>query len=262
MIDAIYNEVYNKTEIDTLLENIDLSNYYDKTEVDTLLTNTNLTASENIDITNNQISLTFPLKVNGEIVMNPRAYGIQFELYAATSGFAFLQNQQDGAQPRAIFNSLDKSVEFFGDLDIPNFYNKTEINSMLTGGSADLSNYYTKNEITGIVTDINNNHYTKAEVDDIDNELTTLILNTYTKTEIDTTLMTTYVSVAVLNNNFYDKTYLDNQFTSFPTIGYLNEHYKNSVEISNEYYDKTYLDNQFTNFATLSYLHEQYKNSV
>ena len=81
--------IYNKTEIGTLLENIDLSNYYNKTEVDTFLTNTNLTGSENIDITNNEISLTFPLKVNGEIVMNPRAYGIQFELYAATSGFVF-----------------------------------------------------------------------------------------------------------------------------------------------------------------------------
>ena len=63
--------IYNKTEIDTLLENIDLSNYYDKTEVDTLLTNTNLTGSENIGITNNHISLTFPLKVNGEIGFNP-----------------------------------------------------------------------------------------------------------------------------------------------------------------------------------------------
>ena len=94
---------YNKDEIYTLFEHIDLSNYYDKTEVDTLLTNTNLTGSENIDTTNNEISLTYPLKVNGEIVINPRAYGIQFEMYAATSGFAFLQNQQDGAQPIAIF---------------------------------------------------------------------------------------------------------------------------------------------------------------
>ena len=48
--------IYNKIEIDTLFENIDLSSYYDKTEVDTLLTNTNLTGSENIDITNNQNS--------------------------------------------------------------------------------------------------------------------------------------------------------------------------------------------------------------
>ena len=44
--------IYNKTEIDTLFENIDLNTYYDKTEVDTLLTNTNLIGSGNIDITN------------------------------------------------------------------------------------------------------------------------------------------------------------------------------------------------------------------
>ena len=97
-----------------------------------------------------------------------QGHGIQFGFYAATSGFAFLQNQQDGSQPIAIFNSLDKSVEFFGDLDIPNFYNKTEINSMLAGGSTDLSNYYNKTEVDAIVANINfsNNHYAKTEVDD------------------------------------------------------------------------------------------------
>ena len=172
--------IYNQTEIDTLFENIDLNNYYDKADVDTLLTNTNLIGSENIDITKIQISLTFPSKVHGEIVINPRAYGIQFELYAATSGFAFLRNQEDGSQPIAIFNSLDKSVEFFGDLDIPNLYNKTEINSMLAGGSTDLSSYYNKTKVDAIVANINcsNNHHTETEVDDIDNELSALILNT------------------------------------------------------------------------------------
>ena len=32
------------------------------------------TGSENIDITNNNISLQFPIKINSEIVLNPRAY--------------------------------------------------------------------------------------------------------------------------------------------------------------------------------------------
>ena len=70
------------------------------------------TGSENINITNNGISLTFPLKVNGGIVPNPRLNGY-FELYAGTSGITFLQNTVDGSQPMAIFNSIDKSVEFF-----------------------------------------------------------------------------------------------------------------------------------------------------
>ena len=45
--------IYNKTRICTLFENIDLSNYYNKAEIDTLLMNTNLTGSENLDITIN-----------------------------------------------------------------------------------------------------------------------------------------------------------------------------------------------------------------
>ena len=66
------------------------------------------------------MSLNLPLKINDEIVLNPRVNGY-FELYAGTSGITFLQNIVDGSQPIAIFSSLDKSVEFFGDLDIPNF---------------------------------------------------------------------------------------------------------------------------------------------
>ena len=194
---------------------------------------------------NNQISLTFPLKVNGEIIINPRAYGIQFELYAATSGFAFLQNQQDGAQPIAIFNSLDKSLEFFCDLDIPIVYNKAEIDAIAFNGN--LSNYYNKTEVDAIAANINfsNNHYTKTEVDTIvsnmnfsnvyftktevdaiDDELSALILNTYTKSKINTqltdymtssalseTLMNNYANITFIVDNFYDKAYLDNQFS-------------------------------------------------
>ena len=40
----------------------------------------NYTGSENIDITNNEISLNFPLKINDEIVMHPRAYGNVFDM--------------------------------------------------------------------------------------------------------------------------------------------------------------------------------------
>ena len=302
LISAIYNDTYAKTDnifevqkiramsanfpiiadavffYDGIMESLfefRAPNIYNKTEIDTFLTNTNLAGSENLDITNNEISLTFPLKVNGEIVMNPRAYGIQFELYAATSGFAFLQNQQDGAQPIAIFNSLDKSVEFFGDLDIPNFYNKTEIDAIAFNG--DLANYYNKTQVDAIVANINfsNNHYTKTEVDDIDNELSALILNTYTKTEVDTqltdyatisylqgnymtslaiteTLMNNYANITFIVDNFYDKTYLDNQFTlkvdvselaNLVTTEYINTKYTNTVDLTSIYYNKTETDN-------------------
>ena len=98
-----------------------------------------------------------------------------------------MQHSSVGSQPIVIFNSLDKSVEFFGDLDIPNHYNKTELDSLLA--NINLSDYYNKTEMDLIVSNIDlSNYYTKTEIDDIDNELSTLILNTYTKTEVDTLL--------------------------------------------------------------------------
>ena len=108
--------------------------------MDSLLANQIYTDSENIDITNNQISLACPLKVHGEIGIDPRAYGIQFEMYAGTSGFAFLQNQQDGGQPIAIMSSLDRPIEIFGDVDIPNHCNKTEVDAIVA--NSNLRNYY------------------------------------------------------------------------------------------------------------------------
>ena len=82
----------------------------------------------------------------------------------------FLQNINDGAQPVAIVNSLDRSCDLFGDVDIPDVYDKTEINAILANSTfSDLGNYYNKTEIDAIVSNINvrNNHYTKAEIDDI-----------------------------------------------------------------------------------------------
>ena len=75
--DAKFNNYYTRAESDALFANIDLSNYYNKAEIDaiddeltSLILNTCtktevdnlLTGSENIDITNNTISLTYPLK--------------------------------------------------------------------------------------------------------------------------------------------------------------------------------------------------------
>ena len=109
--------------------------------------NSNLTGSENLDITNNQISLTYPLNINNEALLNPRVHGY-FEMYAAPNGISILQHISDGSQPIAIFNPLDKSVEFFGGLDIPNFYNKTEVDNLIT--NLNLVNYYTKNQVDAL----------------------------------------------------------------------------------------------------------------
>ena len=68
---------------------------------DTTLSPQTYTGSENIDITNNEIPLSFPLKINDETVLHPRLNGY-FELHAGTSGITFLQNIVDGVQPIAI----------------------------------------------------------------------------------------------------------------------------------------------------------------
>ena len=126
------------------------------------------------------------------------------------------------------------------------------------------------------------NYYSKIEVDDTDNELSTLILNTYTKTEVDTqltdytsitylqdnymttlsiteTLVNNYASISLLGCNFYDKKYLDNQFslkadvselTGLVTTDYLELKYTNSVDLTIDYYKKTDIDNMLLSYST------------
>ena len=91
------------------------------------------------------------MEINGEIVLNPRLNGY-FELYAGASGFTLLQNIVDGSQPTAMFNSLGKSVESFGDLAIPNFYNTFEIDAIGDELSALTLNAYTKTEVGNSIT--------------------------------------------------------------------------------------------------------------
>ena len=113
-------------------------------------------------------------------------------MYVGTSGFAFLQHQQDGAQPILMMNSLHKSCEFFGDCDIPNHYNKTEIDNLLV--NIDLSNYYTKAEIDSTLTNYTTD--TQLHIDFYSKAKMNIILDTYyTKKETQT--------------NYYNKTETD-----------------------------------------------------
>ena len=70
-------------------------------------------------------------------------------MYASPNGISILQHISDGSQPIAIFNSLDKSIEFFGDLDIPNFYNKTEIVNLIA--NLNFVDYYNKNQVDALI---------------------------------------------------------------------------------------------------------------
>ena len=216
--DADTPNSYDRNSIDNLIATIYVSNHYNKTEIYTIVADQTHTGSENIGITNNQISLNCPMKINDEIVMHPRAYGIQFDMYAGTSGFASSQNQQDGGQPIAVFNSLGRSCELFGDDDIPSFYKKTEIRSILANQNfSDPNGYYNQTEIDAIVPNINfsNNHYTTAEIYDTVNELSTLILNTYTKTEVDNLLYTSYPSLSLIAGNFYATPEMDSMLSAY-----------------------------------------------
>ena len=90
------------------------------------------TGSENIDITDNQLSLSFPIKINNEIVLNPRAYdNAVFEMISGTDNFAFRQNTIHGGQPIAQFYSSTKVCTFHGDCQIPNMYNKTYVDILI-----------------------------------------------------------------------------------------------------------------------------------
>ena len=90
------------------------------------------TGSGNIDITDNQLLLTSPLKVNDEVILNPRAYdGVVFEMVSGTDNFAFRQNTIHGRQPIAQFYSPTKVCTFHGDCQVPNMYNKISVGILI-----------------------------------------------------------------------------------------------------------------------------------
>ena len=264
------------------------------------------TGSENIDITDNRISLNFPLEVMDEVVLNPRNYdGAVFDMSSGTDNFTFLQNTIHGGAPIAQFYSSTKVCTFHGDCPIPNMYNKTSVDILVAGiyndtytttdidstlsgytNSIDLHcDFYSKAKMSIIldtyynITEIQanccdkvatgslfsnidlSNYYSKIEVDDIVNELFTLILNTYAKTEIDTQL-TDYTSITYLQDNY---------MTTLSISETLLKNYASISLLGASFYDKSYLDNQFslkadvselTGLVTTDCLELKYTNSV
>ena len=88
----------------------DFSHVY-LTMYDTTVSPYTYTGSDNIDITDNQTSLTSPLNINDEVVLNPRAYdGAVF--VPGTDNFAFRQNTVHGGQPIAQFFHQRRYVDF------------------------------------------------------------------------------------------------------------------------------------------------------
>ena len=132
----------------------------------------------------------------------------------------------------AIFISLDKSVEFFGDLDIPIFY-KSEIDAIGDELSALILNTYTKTEVGALIYNTNLvDYYTKAEIDSQLTDYTTISYlqgNYITTLSITRTLMNNYATIAFIADNLYSKTEID------PTLG----DYITSTQIDAPYYTKS-----------------------
>ena len=128
-----------------------------------------------MDITDNPISLNCPLKVNDEVVLNPRAYdGAVFEMSSGTDNFTFLQNTIHGGAPIAQFYSPTKVCTFHGDCQIPNMYTKPYVDILI----ADIYNdTYAKTEIDSTLSaytnsiDSHTDFYSKAKM--------SIILDTY-----------------------------------------------------------------------------------
>ena len=250
--------VYNGNSyigIITELQNVFLAIY------DISVSPSSYTGSENIDITNNEISLSFPLTINNEPFLNPRVSGY-YEIYAAPNGISLLQHSSDGSQPIAIFNSLDKSVEFFGNLNIPNFYNKTEVDAIDDELSALILNTYTKPEVEALISNINlTDYYTKTEIDTSLGDYSTISYlqdNYMTSLLITQTLMNNYASITFINDSFYSKTEIDTTLSGYYSKSEIDTTfnlYSPTSQILSNFYSKLYIDNLFITSAQIGTLY-------
>ena len=84
-----------------------------------------------------------------------------------------------------------------------------------------------------------------------------------TTLSITEALMNNYAGITLLVDSFYDKTYLDNQFslkadvsqlTELVTTDYLTAKYINSVDLSTDCYKKAETDNMLLYYSTGSYV--------
>ena len=187
---------------------------------DTGISSYTYTGSENIHIISNEISLTFPLTIYNEAFLNPSVNGY-FEMYATPNGISILQHISDGSQPMAIFNWLDKSVEFFRDLDIPNFYDKFEIDAIGDELSGLVLNTYTKTEVEALISDINLVDYcTKTEIDSQLTDYTTISRlqgNYMTTLSITETLINNSATITFIVDNLHSKTGIDSTLRGYVT---------------------------------------------
>ena len=91
-------------------------------------------------------------------------------MISGTGILASRQNTIHGGQPTAQFHSSTEEYTFFGDCSIPNSYNKSFIDTLI---SNIYDGVYIKTEIDTLFSNIDLSNYYTNEADDIDNELST-----------------------------------------------------------------------------------------
>ena len=156
-----------------------------------------------------------------------------------------------------MFNTFDKSVEFFRDLDIPNLHHKTEVDAIGDELSAFILNTYTKPEVGALMCNINlTYYYTKAEIDTPLSDYSTVSYlqgNYMTSLLITQTSMNNYASITLLNDNFYPKTDIDStlsdSYYTKPEIDTTLSLYSPAAQILSNFYSKLHMDNTFSSSA-------------
>ena len=84
----------------------------------------------------------------------------------------------------SIWNSIG-TVE----LNLNNYYTKSEVVALIAEATANLDNYYTTTQVNALLDDMNTtflNYYTKSQIDDLLSNVVVDLSNYYTKSEINT----------------------------------------------------------------------------
>ena len=77
------------------------------------------TGSEHVGITDNQVSLTFPITIHAGIGLHPRHYeGAVFEMQSCSASFAVRQSSIHWGAPKLMFNPSTNECALLGDCTI------------------------------------------------------------------------------------------------------------------------------------------------
>ena len=258
---------YTKSEIDTKIEEIDLSDYYTKSEIDSHTENTtiHITGSERSSwngavekahthenksvldgISSTKVSKWDNTSTNFGDWFYKDSYGKvhsrysfvgDSEISAHGSGedesFTVIDNLLSTSTTSALSANqgrlLKQMIDNIGDVDLSNYYNKSEIDKLIgdiQAGDVDLASYYNKTEINQLL----QSYATVSNLNNLSTNLTNHIGDT-TK-HITATERTNWNTAYTNNHTHSNKTVLDGITTTL--ISNWNTAYTNSHTHSNK----------------------------